>query len=94
MLNLFTPHLKQLVTFAEQNADPAEVSALILDTLPEDDTLDSALYNLLQSATSFKRLKLLVPEIGMHEAWFERLRVEMLKAYEEPDAEPAPSVSA
>lgn len=80
------PALLELVSLAEQNADPADVAKLTLQLIPENQ--DDNLYALVESPTAFARLKLLVPGIGAHTEWFERLRVAMLAEYEGEAEEP------
>lgn len=84
MLAALKPVLIQLVDMAQANAPAKDTAELLADMLPEE--YDEQIFNLVQSPVAFARLKLLNADVGKHADWFEALRVEMLKLYDDPDA--------
>jgi hypothetical protein len=83
MLAALKPALIQLVDMAQANAPAKDTAELLADMLPEE--YDEQIFNLVQSPVAFARLKLLNADVGKYAEWFEALRVEMLKLYDDPD---------
>jgi hypothetical protein len=86
MLTEFLPML--IDNFAAKDANPADVSKLTMDNLPEDDTgLNDALYQMIQSEPKefLAKLATMDARVKEHAEWFEKYRVALLAAFD-PDA--------
>ncbi len=79
--------LNELCDMAERGEDAVAAAALALDMLPEDDDTDAMVGALVSDPASFlPKLGLMLPRTRQFPAWFETLREEMARAYEEdPD---------
>jgi hypothetical protein len=78
--------LNELCDMAESSADPVAAAALALDLLPDE--YDAQVGALVSEPDSFlPKIRLLCPRTANFPAWFEALREEMARAYEDdPDA--------
>ena len=85
MMSEFLPML--IDNFAAKDANPADVSKLTLDNLPEEDSgLNDALYQMIQSepAEFLAKLATMDARVKGHAEWFEAYRVALLGAFD-PD---------
>ncbi len=78
--------LNELCDMAEQTADPVAAAGLALDLLPDE--YDAQVGALVSEPDTFlPKIKLLCPRTAQFPVWFEALREEMARAYEDdPDA--------
>jgi hypothetical protein len=88
MFAALKPVLSNLVDMAKDNTPIPDTAKLLLGMLPEE--YDEQLYNAVETPVAFARLALLEPRIKEHAEWFENLRVELLKEYQDNPAEDVP----
>lgn len=75
-MNIIKHYLDMLCEKAERDSDAALYADLILDTMPDMELVE--LRGALDAPDWFDRFAAMNPRIGMHRAWFEKLRSEII----------------
>lgn len=85
MLMQLRPQLLALAEMAAEGADPVTAAEIALQSLPNDEQVDEALYGLLSDEKCIEKLCTIQPAVKGQIEWFQKFRAAMLAQFVSED---------